>query len=162
MSCCAERRSKHSSFSMWYAGSCSQNLAIIRSFCHNDRTQRQTTKPADAGTSLGTAIARVRRDSLPTISERKGRVMADDREVLTVKEVCDLLRVHPATLYKLAREGKIPSFRIVSEWRFRKDAILRWMAEKSAHAQQVRVAVNSRVNGEGQHRRMAGAEGRRR
>jgi excisionase family DNA binding protein len=81
-------------------------------------------------------------------------VMGDDREVLTVKEVCDLLRVHPATLYKLAREGKIPSFRIVSEWRFRKDAVLLWMAEKSAHAQQVRVAVNSRVNGEGQHRRI--------
>jgi excisionase family DNA binding protein len=88
--------------------------------------------------------------------------MADDREVLTVKEVCDLLRVHPATLYKLAREGKIPSFRIVSEWRFRKDAVLRWMAEKSAHAQQVRVAVNSRVNGEVQDRRMAGSRGPRR
>jgi excisionase family DNA binding protein len=60
--------------------------------------------------------------------------MAGDRELLTVKEVCDLLRVHPTTLYKMARQGKIPSFRIVSEWRFRKDAILQWMAEKSAHA----------------------------
>jgi hypothetical protein len=28
---------------------------------------------------------------LPTISEKKGRVMADDQEVLTVKDVCDLL-----------------------------------------------------------------------
>jgi excisionase family DNA binding protein len=89
--------------------------------------------------------------------------MADDREVLTVKEVCDLLRVHPTTLYKMARQGKIPSFRIVSEWRFRKDAILRWMAEKSAHARQVRAAVNSRVNGEGQHRQvMVGSRARRR
>ena len=88
--------------------------------------------------------------------------MADDQEVLTVKEVCDLLRVHPTTLYKLARKGKIPSFRVGTEWRFRKDAILRWMAEKSAHARQVRVAVNSRVNGEGQHRRIAGSDGRRR
>ena len=143
-------------------GAARKILLLYGHFAITIGPKRQTTKPADAGTSLGTAIARVRRDSLPTISERKGRVMADDREVLTVKEVCDLLRVHPATLYKLAREGKIPSFRIVSEWRFRKDAILRWMAEKSAHAQQVRVAVNSRVNGEGQHRRMAGAEGRRR
>jgi excisionase family DNA binding protein len=73
-------------------------------------------------TSLGTAIARVRRDSLPTISERKGRVMAEDQEVLTVEEVCDLLRVHPTTLYKLAKQGNIPSFRIVCEWRFRKDS----------------------------------------
>ena len=40
--------------------------------------------------------------------------MADDREVLTVKEVCELLRVHPTTLYKMAVEGKIPTFRVGS------------------------------------------------
>src|SRR5258708_40102973 len=34
------------------------------------------------------------------------------------KEVCDLLKVHPSTVYKLTREGKIPGFRIGSEWRF--------------------------------------------
>ena len=54
--------------------------------------------------------------------------MADD-DVLTVKEICDLLRVHPSTVYKLLRQGKLPSFRIGSEWRFRKDVILRLMAE---------------------------------
>ena len=88
--------------------------------------------------------------------------MAKDQEVLTVEDVCDLLRVHPNTLYKMARQGKIPSFRVGTEWRFRKDAILRWMAEKSAHVRQVRAAVNSRVNGEGQHRQMVGSRGRRR
>jgi excisionase family DNA binding protein len=54
--------------------------------------------------------------------------MADD-DILTVKEIRDLLRVHPSTVYKLIRQGKIPSFRIGSEWRFRKDVILRLMAE---------------------------------
>jgi excisionase family DNA binding protein len=51
--------------------------------------------------------------------------------VLTVKEVCDLLRVHPTTLYKLIRAGKIPSFRVGSDWRFQQDLIERWMAEES-------------------------------
>jgi excisionase family DNA binding protein len=88
--------------------------------------------------------------------------MADDQEILTVKETCDLLRAHPNTLYKMARQGKIPSFRIGTEWRFRKDAILRWMAEKSTHARQVREVLNSRVNGEGQHRRIVGSRGSRR
>jgi excisionase family DNA binding protein len=88
--------------------------------------------------------------------------MADDQEVLTVKDVCDLLQVHPSTLYKMIRQGKIPVFRIGSDWRFRKDAIMRWMAEKSTHARQVRAAVDSRVNGEGQHRRMVGSPGPRR
>jgi excisionase family DNA binding protein len=88
--------------------------------------------------------------------------MADDQEVLTVKEVCELLRVHPSTVYKLVRQGKLPSFRVGSEWRFRKDSIRRWMAEKSMNARQVRAAVDSRVNGEGQHRRMVGSRGPRR
>jgi excisionase family DNA binding protein len=56
--------------------------------------------------------------------------MAKDQEVLTVEDVCDLLRVHPNTLYKMARQGKIPSFRAGPEWRFRKDAIMRWLSEK--------------------------------
>jgi excisionase family DNA binding protein len=96
----------------------------------------------------GTTIARVRRDSLPhSFGKKKGRVMADDQEILTVKEICELLRVHPTTLYKMARQGKIPSIRVGTEWRFGKDVILRWMAEKSAHARQVRAVANLRING---------------
>ena len=57
--------------------------------------------------------------------------MAANYEVLTVKEVCEILRVHPATVYKLTRQGKIPSFRIGTDWRFRTDLIERWMAEQS-------------------------------
>jgi excisionase family DNA binding protein len=88
--------------------------------------------------------------------------MADDRELLTVKEVGDLLQVHPGTLCKLAREGKIPGFRVGTEWRFRKDVIRRWMAEKSMQGQQARAAVDSRVNGESRHRRTVGPRGPRR
>jgi excisionase family DNA binding protein len=42
-----------------------------------------------------------------------------------------MLHVVPATVYKLTREGKIPSFRVGTEWRFRKGQIERWVAEKS-------------------------------
>ena len=57
-------------------------------------------------------------------------------EVLTVKELGNLLRVHSSTVYKLIREDKIPRFRVGSEWRFRTDVIVRWMAEKSMGAHQ--------------------------
>jgi excisionase family DNA binding protein len=57
--------------------------------------------------------------------------MADDRDILTVREICELLQVHPSTIYKLIRQGKIPSFRIGRDWRFRKDVIMRWMAQWS-------------------------------
>jgi excisionase family DNA binding protein len=55
--------------------------------------------------------------------------MANEGEILTVNEVRDLLRAHPSTVYRLARQGKIPSFKIGQEWRFRKDLIVRWIAE---------------------------------
>jgi excisionase family DNA binding protein len=57
--------------------------------------------------------------------------MARNYEVLTVKEVCEILHVHPSTLYKLTRQGKIPSFKIGTDWRFRTDQIERWMVEQS-------------------------------
>jgi len=58
--------------------------------------------------------------------------MEIDHEVLTVKEICDLLQVHPSTIYKLIQQYKIPSFRGGSDWRFRRDLIERWMAERSS------------------------------
>ena len=62
--------------------------------------------------------------------------MESGNEILTIKEICDLLQIHPATVYKLIRKGKIPSFRIGSDWRFRRDRIMRWMAEESISALQ--------------------------
>jgi excisionase family DNA binding protein len=83
--------------------------------------------------------------------------MASDREVLTVREVGHLLQVHPTTVYKLVRQGKIPSFRIGSYWRFRTDLIERWMAEKSMYARQVRKVIESGANGKVRHRSLAGS-----
>jgi excisionase family DNA binding protein len=57
--------------------------------------------------------------------------MASDYKVLTVKEVSEILHVHPSTIYKLTKSRKIPSFRIGTDWRFRMDLIERWIAEQS-------------------------------
>ncbi len=53
--------------------------------------------------------------------------MAD--KIMTVKEVAKYLDVHPMTLYRLAREGKIPAFKIGGQWRFQKKALDRWVAQ---------------------------------
>jgi putative molybdopterin biosynthesis protein len=55
---------------------------------------------------------------------------AANSEVLTVKEISDLLRLRPSTVYKMIRQGRIPCFRsdqIGNDWRFRKDVIERWI-----------------------------------
>ena len=56
--------------------------------------------------------------------------MTSDYEVLTPKEVCEMLHIHRATLYKLMRKGKLPGFKIGGDWRFRTDLLERWMAEQ--------------------------------
>jgi excisionase family DNA binding protein len=54
-----------------------------------------------------------------------------DDEILTVKEVSELLRVNRRTVYKLIRQGRIPAFRIGTDWRFRMESLSRWMAESN-------------------------------
>jgi excisionase family DNA binding protein len=56
--------------------------------------------------------------------------MSSDYELLTPKEVCKMLHIHQATLYKLIRKGKLPSFKIGGDWRFRTDLLESWMAEQ--------------------------------
>ena len=43
--------------------------------------------------------------------------------VLTVRELAGYLRVHQATVYRLLREQKLPSFRVGSAWLFNREAI---------------------------------------
>ena len=57
--------------------------------------------------------------------------MADNLgEVLTIEELASYLKIPKSTLYKLVREGKIPSQKIGRHWRFRKEAIDRWLDER--------------------------------
>lgn len=51
----------------------------------------------------------------------------DPGAVLTIDELADYLKVSKSTLYKLAQEGRIPGQKVGKHWRFRKDAIDRWL-----------------------------------
>ena len=48
-------------------------------------------------------------------------------DVLTIEELSTYLKIPRSTLYKLVREGKIPSQKVGRHWRFRKEAIDRWL-----------------------------------
>ncbi len=50
-------------------------------------------------------------------------------DVLTIGELAIYLKIPKSTLYKLVREGKIPSQKIGRHWRFRKGAIDHWLSE---------------------------------
>lgn len=59
--------------------------------------------------------------------------MTKNKEILTAKEVAEYLNIHPLTVHKYAREGKIPAFKIGTDWRFHKKYIERWIREKSSY-----------------------------
>ncbi len=48
-------------------------------------------------------------------------------KILTAKEVADYLRCHISTVYRLAKTGKLPGFRLGADWRFREDALQNWL-----------------------------------
>ncbi len=53
-------------------------------------------------------------------------------EVLTIEELAAYLKIPKSTLYKLAREEKVPSTKVGRHWRFQKRAIDRWLEGKPA------------------------------
>ena len=59
--------------------------------------------------------------------------MSKEKEIMTAKEVAEYLNIHPLTVHKYAREGKIPAFKIGTDWRFHKKYIERWIKEKSSY-----------------------------
>lgn len=48
-----------------------------------------------------------------------------DDEILTIREVADMLKLHPKTVNKFAICGKLPGYRIGRQWRFRKSEVLK-------------------------------------
>jgi excisionase family DNA binding protein len=49
-------------------------------------------------------------------------------KVLTLQEVAKYLRVHPSTVYRLAKKGQIPAFKLGSDWRFNLESIDEWLS----------------------------------
>lgn len=61
--------------------------------------------------------------------------MVRNKEIMNTLEVSEFLKLHPFTVNKLAREGKIPAFKIGADWRFDKKLIDRWIKEKIEYNQ---------------------------
>jgi len=51
-------------------------------------------------------------------------------EILTLEELSSYLKIPKSTIYKLVREGKIPAQKVGRHWRFRKQAIDRWLEKR--------------------------------
>ncbi len=52
-------------------------------------------------------------------------------ETITPNEIAAILRIHPFTVTRLAREGKLPGFKVGGIWRFRRDQFEEWINAQS-------------------------------
>jgi len=50
--------------------------------------------------------------------------------LLTLKETAEFLRLHPKTVERWAREGKIPFYRVGSRVLFQRSDVLQWLGER--------------------------------
>lgn len=50
-------------------------------------------------------------------------VRGPEGRLLTVSEVADLLRINKSTVYRMAKQGRLPATRVGRQWRFRKSVL---------------------------------------
>lgn len=56
--------------------------------------------------------------------------MKEKDRLMTVKEVCQILKVSRRTLYRLLDQGRIPGFKVGHEWRFRYGEVDKYLEGK--------------------------------
>lgn len=56
--------------------------------------------------------------------------------IMTLEEVARFLRLNKSTIYRMAREGTLPAWKLGNVWRFKKEAIEDWIVNSQrAHEQ---------------------------
>ena len=52
-----------------------------------------------------------------------------EKEILTIEEAAAYLQIGRRSLYKLAKEGKIPGKKILNKWRFERESLKAWIRD---------------------------------
>ena len=52
------------------------------------------------------------------------------RPYLTVEEVAKQFGVNVTTVYRLAKQGKLPAFKVGNQWRFSESRLEEWVANR--------------------------------
>ena len=51
--------------------------------------------------------------------------------IMTMDEVCEFLRVHKSTVYRMLKRGLMPAFKVGSDWRFSRARLDEWRLGKA-------------------------------
>ena len=53
-----------------------------------------------------------------------------DKPFLTIQEVARRFGVNVTTVYRLAKQGKLPAFKVGNQWRFSEARLEEWVADR--------------------------------
>jgi len=81
-------------------------------------------------------------------------MMPHTDEILTVSEAADLLDVSEAYVRRLAREQRVPAFKLGKAWRFSRRQIIEWIEENAMPESLIETALVEEAE-----RRVGEAEG---
>ena len=48
-------------------------------------------------------------------------------EILTLQEVAEYLKVNKKTVYRMVKSKRLPAFKVMNQWRFKKDDLNKWI-----------------------------------
>lgn len=65
----------------------------------------------------------------PKSRKKRSQTVPQDSEILNARGAAQSLGVSAALILRLAREGKLPGKKVGRAWRFRRSAILKWLAD---------------------------------
>lgn len=57
----------------------------------------------------------------------------DKDKFLSVKELCQYLKIPKPTIYQFLGKGHIPAAKVGKQWRFNRESIDKWMEEKEKY-----------------------------
>ena len=69
------------------------------------------------------------RPTTKNASVNGAHAMRNAGKIFTIDDLSTYLKIPKSTLYKLARQGKIPGQKIGRHWRFSKDVIDQWLEQ---------------------------------
>ncbi len=70
------------------------------------------------------------------MNESMAQAGGETTPIMNVHDVANYLRLSEAKVYRLANEGRVPSFRLGKSWRFRRDLIDEWTINETLSIQE--------------------------
>jgi excisionase family DNA binding protein len=93
--------------------------------------ERLESVAAETGATKREVITKLITGDDPVVGAHAFRP-GEPNAVLTLPDAAELLRVETAVVEELAEAGQLPGRRVGGEWRFAREALLRWLAAWSA------------------------------